>query len=167
MAQATRERSQDNVNQAPREEVNFWKPNSKNEGAAAFFNYSAPNNCVFLKMMPQAADGSDNKFDKTRSLNVKLGQTDLGELLAVMMCRKDGAGNKKENKWSGLYHEGKTGSSVIGFSRADNGNVFLSISYKTEGSDAVRLSIPLTLGELECLRVFVETSLAKMFINPN
>lgn len=165
MSQVTREKASNNVNQNPRDEVNFWKPNSKNEGAAAFFNYSEGSNCVFLKMMPQASDGSDSKFDSSRSLNVKLGQSDIGELLAVIMCRKDGAGNKKENKWSGLYHEGKTGSSVIGFSRADNGNVFLSISYKADGSDAVRLSIPMTLGELECLRVFLEKYLSKMFVS--
>jgi hypothetical protein len=146
----------------PRFEV--WKPKKDGTGHGAVFEVSQKNDCFFLKMMPQT--GLEHPvFDSKRSVSVKLGANDVGEILGVLVGISEGLGKKNEKGfWGGLYHKSATGSSTITLSRGDYGFI-LGISVKRENVDA-SYRVGLTTGEVCLLKVYLEKYLP-MFFNSN
>lgn len=148
---------------APQPRVAFWKPNRDKKGAMASIEFSSGKQCFFLKMMPESGQESP-KFDTNKAINAKLGLNDIGEILAVLVGKKEGLGRKDDKGyWTGLYHDGGEGrSSSIGLSRGENG-LFLSLSNKREGN-VTRYNIGITAGESEIMRVFFENYVTTMFL---
>lgn len=150
--------------QEPR--LDFWKPRTNKEGAAAIFEAAPSKQAIFLKMLPQNKNGDGPEFDSKSALNVKLGRTDVGELLSVVYGMVDGLGKKNDKGYySGIYHErDKENNSVIKLARGDHG-FFLSLSVMRSGQRS-ELSIGITLGEIALLRNFLEKHVEMFYINP-
>jgi hypothetical protein len=117
----------------------IYRANKTNNGVASEFQLSykekEPYNkwMTFLKICSQTGvDANENaSFDWDGGLTVKLGENDLGELLAVLEGRKDSLGFK-----GSLFHETPGGGNKsIKLNRLDNGSGYgLSVS----GQDATK-----------------------------
>lgn len=96
--------------------------------------------------------------DPRKTVTMKLGLPDIGELLAVLEAQKDQAG---PNNGKGLFHQNKNGNSSLKFkfeagTEKSPPRYGIQIGGKVEGSDLVTLSHSLTLGEGVILREFLK-----------
>jgi hypothetical protein len=133
----------------------LWKPNKEAKGAGAIFQVAQDNTCFFLTMMPETGQEQGPKFDNSKSITVKLGRNDVGELLTVLTGKVEGLGKKNDKGyWSGLYHQSSNGNSAISLSKGTYGYI-LSVSVKRDEIEA-RYNVGITLGEAELLRVYFE-----------
>lgn len=137
-------------------EYTMFRPNKDGKGAGAVLNFNPETGDAYLSMMPQNGEKS---FDSQAKLNAKLGQNDIGEILAVLTGRTNGLGTEKDGKWSGLLHtsgQNKERITVIGLSPYQ-GRLYLSVSVKVnKTADATRLSVGLSHGDEQNLRLFFE-----------
>lgn len=138
--------------------LNFWKARKEGGGAALFFEYKTDSNrSCFVSMMPQG--GSRKEWSKDKRINVKLGLSDIGALLAVINGATNGCGTLKGDRWSGLYHESPNGgnSSIQFHIYEKTGGFIFGLSRQgQQGADVERLSVGLTIQEVQLLRVFLE-----------
>lgn len=168
MTAATVERA--GVVRARDQKVAFYHPTGKGDGSALRLEprvnrtESDRHNCFYLEMAPQktvAVRDADQKspatFDWERKLTVKLGFSDICELLTVLEGRQEKAGGQR----NGLYHESEKAVTVISFLRnTERGGYLVGVSRKDKaGGELVRLHI--TLGEAEGigLRCLLQTGL--------
>lgn len=143
----------------------LWKPKKDGNGAGAVFEVAPHKSCIFLKMMPESGQENGPKFDNSRSIGVKLGRNDVGELLSVLVGLVEGLGKKNDKGfYSGLYHQHDAGNSTIGLSRSEYGYI-LTVSVKRGEIDA-RYHVGVTLGESCLLKVFLERY-SSMFFESN
>ncbi len=140
-----------------RPKVALWKPNKEGKGNAAIFEYSGEKASVFVTMMPQVP-GEQRRFDQAKKVNLKLGPSDIGEILAVLNGRIEGIGRKNDaGFWSGLHHESPSGVTKISLSKGDYGLVFRVASERGEVKTAN--SVGISTGEAEQLKVFLSQCL--------
>ena len=105
-------------------------------GAASQWNLGSKKDCVFLEMANQKGkdDNNNARFDWENKVRFKLGDSDIGELLAVLVGLQDGAGpfddNKKKHR--GLFHSNPSGNAVLYFARDEHGRfrIYLSVKYE-------------------------------------
>jgi hypothetical protein len=149
-------------------ELKFWRPNGKNTGAAAIFDYKPGADAVWLSMAPQNASGEG--FDFKKKISTKLNVFEIAQLLAVSSGRIDALGDKNTNGYySGLLHQikGQTNSTIIGLAPAKDKEQevtrFLSVS-ATREQDKTRLSVGLGIGELVALAEFCRFIIPQMLM---
>ena len=150
--------------------VAFYHPTAKGDGSALRLEprvnrtESDRHNCFYLDMAPQktvasreAEQRSPATFDWERKLTVKLGFSDICELLAVLEGRQEKAGGAR----NGLYHESEKAVTVISFTRnAERGGHLVGISRKDkEGGLLVRLHMALGEAESVGLRCILQSGL--------
>ena len=120
--------------------------------------------CFFLDLAAQkSAPGRDGDkrvpatFDWESKLTVKLGFSDVCELLTVLEGLAERAGGQR----NGLYHENGKCSTVISFQKsADRAGYFLGLSRKVkEGGQVTRVQIVLSETEAIGLRCLFQTGL--------
>lgn len=143
-------------------QVAFWKP-YQGKGCAIFFEYNPSKKAIFFEMRPETQGGTedDPKFDKDRRILSKLGITDLGEMLAVIKGRKDGAGLNKDGKGWTMFHKNANGSTAITFERTENG-IRVGMSAKVGENPPNRQSANITVGEATILEVFLTNAVTGM-----
>lgn len=144
-------------------ELAFFRAN-KGNGNAAVLNSreaTADNEAViFLNMFPEKPEGE--KFDSYAGIKAKLGQPDVGEMLAVLTGRKDGCGQLKEGKWSGLYHQAENYFTTIRLVREEGGSVTLGVYRKNKEGKTGSFNMKLTMGDEVLLTEFLRNSLREM-----
>jgi len=162
-----------------------YKPNKSNTGAASRVEikevekekpgkdgkvFKIRNVQIFWVATTQIGTDEDGnaKFaweDKTKSVTIKLGEVDLGEILAVLHGRKGGLGMpdpNKEGAYKGLYHQNDKGNASLQISESENGyNV--RASKQVKGQPLVAVKHTLSLGEAEILRVLVIEAVRAMY----
>lgn len=143
-------------------QIAFWKP-FQGKGCAIFFEYNASKKCVFFEMRPETQGGTDDdpKFDKDRRVLSKLGFADLGEMLAVIKGRKEGAGLNKDGKGWSMFHKNANGNTAITFERTENG-IRVGMSAKVGDAAANRQSANITVGEATLLEIFLTNAVTGM-----
>jgi hypothetical protein len=121
-------------------------------------------NCFFMEMAQQKTSaGRDGErrvaatFDWERKLTVKLGFTDVCELLTVLEGRAEKVGGQR----SGLYHENGKACTVIGFQKnTEKGGYLVSLSRKDKASGQVaKMFMALSEAEATGLRCVLQGSL--------
>ena len=140
-----------------------YRPNNAGSGAACEINFREdteskwPKFLCFLKMAKQTGkDDNDNaKFDWDNGITMKLGDIDLGELLAVLERRKLKAGTGK-----GLFHQNDKGNKVLHFETVKKDEeMTYKVRLSTSKDNAV--SLYLSAGDAsilqEVLKGFVRT----------
>lgn len=152
-------------------EVRFYKPTNSGQGAASKWNLSYKKKetdkgtfgqwMLFLEVSRQIAkdaDGND-RFDWDNAIKVKLGEADIGELLAVLQGRKNSVGTK-----GSLYHQTPGGGNkVIGLSVSDKGGYNLTVSSQDKDKNSNRLFHSLTDGEAAILQVLLQRAVEIIF----
>lgn len=155
----------------------IYKPTNNFKGSAAQLEISDKESGPQLFMVfAKQVDGKDNngnfKFDwnKDSTITVKLGETDVGELLAVLSGLKESLGQGK-----GLYHqipnstENKSLDLKLATAKNNDGTVikqgyYLSVSSQKEKGGAVnRISMRLTLGEGCIMLNLLNTYITKVY----
>lgn len=154
----------DTVVRSPRQKIAFWKPYQTNKGASLIFEYDADRNMLFASMMPQI---DEKKFDSKNKLNVKLNIIDVAELLLPLRSAKLGAGNLKDGKWSGLYHQTEKFSSSVSLVAKDDAFSTFAFSIgrkgKESGAQVTRIGLNLTQAEALVLAEYLRSVMTQMF----
>lgn len=149
-----------------------YKPNNQGTGAASEWQLSRKdtkyNNVMFFLIGAKQTgkDENDNASfawkDETQKVTMKLGENDIGEVLAVLNGLKDKAGTDQ-----GLFHKNTKGNTVLSFSRYVKDDKFvgygLRLSKKTTDGLTVQLQHLLSLGEGEILRVLLGEVVKEMY----
>lgn len=170
------------TNTKKREQWRVYKPRKTNDGAASKLE---------MKIVTEEKEKDGKKFtvrdvqlfwvatqqtgtdtngnasfgwdDPKKSVTLKLGEVDLGELLAVLNGSKKHIGAPKNDKGAGgLFHKNDKGSTAMTLERGDSGySLLLS---KKVGKDApVRISHQVTIGEGEVLKVVLEAAIRQSY----
>ncbi len=149
-----------------------YKPTGAGKGAASKIQAVNRNGklMVFLVISPQTGiDENDNASfawsneNDTSSVTVKLGETDIGEILAVLDGLKLMAGNKEK----GMFHKNEKGSTTITFEQGEyNGeiNYRLRASKKADGAaQAIAHQHYISAGESRILKQVLEKIINTMY----
>ena len=140
-------------------EFRIYKPTKAQNGAASKFQVSVKKIkekyeevMLFWEMAEQTGIDENNNasFDWTkpekdihRSITMKLGSNDVGELLCVLSGKKEFVGRKKEE---GLFHQNQSGNTILKFAKMDRGGYYAALSAKRSG---VLMSIKHSLTDSE------------------
>lgn len=155
-------------------EYRIYKPNGKGNGFAVKLQMREGKNqneqerlMLFLEGTQQTGvDDNDNASfgwkDKEKTVVMKLGLVDVGELLAVVNGVKSGAGGAK-----GLYHENDKGNTTLQFTLMDSKDggppvgYWLRLAAKRD-SKLIEIKLLVTFGEAEILRVLLSEYVKKL-----
>jgi hypothetical protein len=116
---------------------------------------------MFLVMAKQTGvDENDNaSFDWKGGVTVKLGENDIGEILAVAEGRKEAAGYK-----GSLFHQTQDGGNkVIKFVRTDNGYSLSVSAQNKEKVSSGNLFQTLSDGEVSILTVLLKKAIETIY----
>lgn len=126
-----------------------YKARRSHDGVASQFDFNPQTKLLFLEMAAQTGQ-QDNKgnalFDWKNKIAFKLGITDIGEILCVLIGRQTGVGRFDDDRYKGLYHENENGNSMLFFEKGKNGGFYMRLSIK-RGEEKIQLSQTLTNGE--------------------
>jgi hypothetical protein len=148
-------------------EYRVYKPKNDGKGAASAWQLSFKQDnkynpwMMFLVMAQQtgADDNGNARFDWENGLTVKLGDADVGEIIAVLEGRKDSVGQKGM-----LFHQTPSGGNkVIKLERNDYG-YNLSVSAQDENKNRLGpIYHSLTDGEATMLLVLLKQAIITMY----
>jgi hypothetical protein len=141
-----------------RREFRIYRPNNAGNGFASKFQmvvkekekFDEP--MVFWEMAEQTGkdengnasfDWSSPKKQSNRSVTIKLGITDVGEILCVLCGVKEFVGQKKEQ---GLFHKNQLGNTVLKMTRMDKGLFYAALSSKKSG-EVIQVKHSISLAE--------------------
>lgn len=64
----------------------FYSPNSKISGGAAFFSFNSKEGCVYIKLLKQIANNPSHKgnFDGANPVNIKLSQDEAADIIRAV-----------------------------------------------------------------------------------
>lgn len=154
------------------QEYRIYRPNRNGDGSALAFQLSYkekeyngkkyPNWMVFMVAAKQT--GTDNNgnssFAWKEAINVKLGENDLGEIMAVLEKRKASVGTK-----GSLFHETPGGGNkVIGFEKnTERGGYNLSVSSKGKDGNVQKSRISISDSEASILLTLLKRAIERMY----
>jgi hypothetical protein len=147
------------------QEVRFYRANKSNNGVALAFQLAKKPKGNFLDVMVFMSfarqtgydENGNGSFDWQNSIKVKLGETDISELLAVADRRKPQVGTK-----GSLFHKTAKGDKTISFSKTDNG-YSLGVSSRDTGQEPVRMYTNLSDADICILSVMLKKALEVMY----
>ncbi len=122
--------------------------------------------CVFLGMANQKGkDDNDNaSFDWENKILFKLGETDIGEILAVLVGIKDAVGPLDTNsgKHKGLFHSNPTGNAILYFGKDNNGRFRIHLRVK-KNDNKIAVEHTITKGEACVLSTLLRRAIEVMY----
>ncbi len=146
-----------------KQDFRIYKPNKTGNGAASAFQVRVDLDeetqrrkiMLFLMMAPQTGkdDNGNSAFgwkDNEKTVTVKLGMPDIGDMLAVLNGRKTEVGTGK-----GLFHKNANGSTSLSFALTPGG-YSLRTNKKIGDKVGEAVSHSLTHSEGEVLKVLLE-----------
>lgn len=117
----------------------LYKARSDGNGGASQWQLGSDKDCVFLEMANQK-DGKDDNgnyhFDWDNKIRFKLGDADIGELLAVLvgLSKAVGPHDTSTGKHKGLFHSNPSGNAILYFEKDESGRFNIYLSVKKGGS---------------------------------
>jgi hypothetical protein len=144
----------------------IYKARNSGDGAASQWNLGSEKDCVFLEMSNQKgkdANGNAN-FDWGNKIRFKLGEADIGEILAVLVGLQKGAGpyDTQQGKHKGLFHSNQSGNAILGFGKDDAGRFKIYLSVKKNG-EKTAISHLITKGEACVLSTLLRRAIEIMY----
>lgn len=144
----------------------IYKAKGSGDGAASQWDLSSKKDCVFLEMASQCGkDGNGNaKFDWDNKISFKLSESDIGEILAVLVGMQDGVGpyDSSRNKHKGLYHSNKQGNAILYFAKDDHGRLRIYLSVK-RGDEKIAIQHTISAGESCVLNTLLRRAIEVMY----
>jgi len=137
----------------------FYSPNSKISGGAAFFSFNSKDGAIYIKLLKQIANNPDkkNNFDGKNPLNIKLSQDEAADIIRAI----------RVNGESKFFHkfDGNTSSGSFKFYTIEAKGEYparsgygLSVKKSQDGRDT-EVKVGFTLGSAERLSMFLENAL--------
>ncbi len=144
----------------------LYKARSDGSGAASQWSMGSKKDCVFLEMSTQKGKGDDGnaRFDWDNKIRFKLGESDIGEILAVLTNLQDGVGpfDTDKRKHKGLYHKNKNGNAILYFGKDKNKRLRVFLSVKS-GSEVSKVDHAITTGEACILATLLRRAVEVMY----
>lgn len=146
--------------------VAFFHPTKSGNGFGVIFEFAPYKGTFFAIYMPEI----DGGFSRNTSVTVSIGQTDLGEFLAVLKGMKNGIGPFKDGKYGGVYHnqESRGINTILSFARSEDNDGGFSfstgVSQKIGNEAPRRAGGRLTVGEAALLLAFFESNMGQYFV---
>ena len=156
-----------------------YKPNKSNTGAASRLEMKtvitergdAEIRDVQLFWVASPQTGTDEKGqaafawrekDDKKSVTLKLGEADVGELLAVLNNEKPEAG-QTGGKFPGIYHQNQSGSTTFSFKKAEGKGYYIRLAKKPNGGELTEVKHTLSFGEAQILKVLLERAVIEKY----
>lgn len=123
--------------------------------------------CFWVAAQQNGKDEDDNarfwwEQKDGRQVTMKLGDADVGELLAVLNGKKPNVGGDM-----GIYHKNENGNSSLQFkANIQNGNFigyYVRLASQDKNKKVTEVKHTVTLGEAEILRLFLERYVQKKY----
>jgi len=140
-------------------DIGIYKANKNMKGSVAQFKMAGDNSCMFLELAKQVRPMDDKKpYDWENKIIVKLGSSDIGKILAyfhpqIMYYRQT-------PPELALFHKNDRGSKSIKLEWQEREwkgkktySYYLSVSSKEGSNNPVRVSVPISLDEVEILKI--------------
>ena len=108
------------------------------------------------------ASFSWSQKEDNKSVTLKLGETDVGEVLAVLNNEKEEAG-QTGGKFSGIYHQNSKGSTTFSFKKSVGKGYYIRLAKKTKSGVLSEVKHTLSLGEAQILRVILERAVIEKY----
>lgn len=127
----------------------IYKARRSHDGVASQFDFNPQTKLLFLEMAVQTGKQDDKGnalFDWKNKIAFKLGITDIGEILCVLIGKTNGVGRLDGDRHKGLYHENDSGNSMLFFEKGNSGGYYMKLSIK-RGEEKIQLAQTLTNGE--------------------
>lgn len=120
---------------------------------------------TFWVSAPQIGmDADDNasfawsQTNDDRVITVKIGESDIGEILAVLNGRKKNTGGER-----GIYHQHPNGSTGFNLEQSERGGYKVRISKKDKSGKVSAIVHSLSTGEGEILKVLLESVIRQSY----
>jgi hypothetical protein len=144
----------------------LYKAKGDGNGAASQWNLGSKKDCVFLEMANQKGKDENNnaRFDWDNKIRFKLGDADIGELLAVLVGLQDGIGpfDTTKNKHKGLFHSNQSGNAVLYFGKDEHGKFRIYLSVK-RGDEKTVVQHAISKGEACVLSTLLRRAIEVMY----
>lgn len=124
----------------------LYKARNDGKGVASQWSISSKKDAVFLEMTNQNGrnENGNAKFDWENKICFKLGESDLGELIAVLAGLQKAVGpfDVEKNKHKGLFHSNNNGNAILYFGKDEKNRFGIYLSVKRgENQKALRHTI--------------------------
>ena len=141
----------------------FYSPNSKISGGAAFFTFNSKDGAIYIKLLKQIANNPNKvgNFDGKNPLNIKLSQDEAADIIRAI----------RVNGESKFYHkfDGNTSSGSFKFYTIEAKGEYparsgygLSVKKSQDGKD-IEVKVGFTMGSAERLSLFLKNALTHIF----
>lgn len=144
----------------------LYKARGDGNGAASQWNLSSDKMSVFLEMANQRGkdDKGNARFDWDTKIRFKLGDADIGELLAVLVGLQNGVGpfDTDKNKHKGLFHSNQNGNAILSFWKDDYGRFHIYLSVQ-RGEEKTVVQHTITKGEACVLSTLLRRAIEVMY----
>lgn len=148
----------------------MYKARNEGNGSASQWNLSSDKDCVFLEMANQKGknDKGNAIFDWENKIRFKLGDSDIGEILAVLVGLQDGVGpvdtsdGKNKGKHKGLFHSNQHGNAILYFGKVDNERFRIYLSVK-RGEEKTVVQHSISKGEACVLNTLLRCAIEIMY----
>mgnify|MGYP006408102513 FL=1 len=162
-------------------EFRIYKPNNKSSGAASKFQCKTkwkkigdkeyPEMVLFLESASQtgtddngnASFGWSQQGKSDKSVTMKLGMPDIGEMLLVLTGKTKFVGPPPKSGRTvepGLFHQNKNGNTSLRLKWSD-GKLYLNLSSQDSNKNVVKVGHSITSGEATVLAVLLESFVAQ------
>lgn len=143
----------------------IYRANKNGNGAASSINIRGikgefeEETLLFWEASSQAANDKNGNAtfawkDKTKTVKMKLGEADVGNLLATLN------GVQKETK---LFHQNKNGNTTLTFAPSEKGGYSVRISSKNGNDAPVAVSHTISVPEAEVFRVLLNQAVLRLY----
>lgn len=144
----------------------LYKAKGSGDGSASQWGLGSKNDCVFLEMANQKGkdDSGNARFDWDNKIRFKLGESDIGELLAVLVGIQDGVGpfDASKKKHKGLFHSNPNGNAILYFGKDQYGKFRIYLSVK-RGEEKNTVHHAITKGEACILSTLLRRAIEIMY----
>lgn len=146
-----------------------YRAKNSGDGSASQWSLGSKKNCVFLEMANQKGNNEKGNanFDWENKLPFKLGESDIGEILAVLSGLKKGVGppttkdGKPSNK--GLFHSNDKGNAILHFAEDDSQKIWVRLSVQKKGEEAKKITHCMSQGEACVLHTLLRRAIEVMY----
>ncbi len=148
---------------------NVYRANNNGDGSASQWSLGSKKDCVFLEMANQKGENPNGNanFDWENKIRFKLGESDIGEILAVLAGLKKGVGppipkdGKPSNK--GLFHSNDNGNAILHFAEDDSQRIWVRLSVQRNGEEPRRITHSMSQGEACVLHTLLRRAIEVMY----
>lgn len=151
------------------EPFNVYRARNSGDGSASQWSLGSKKDCVFLEMANQKGKNEKGNvnFDWENKLPFKLGESDIGEILAVLSGLKKGVGppTTKDGKptHKGLFHSNDKGNAILCFAEGESQKIWVRLSVKRDGEETRAITHQMSQGEACVLHTLLRRAIEVMY----